>query len=238
MRKPFDGNFAQTQGFNDQKYRSSYYQFGMVGHNGLDYGMDVWTPILAPHKGIVREATSDPTGYGNYVKVESPDESSVLAHLSKISVSEGQEVQEGQLIGYSGNSGNSTGPHLHWGYYRTRTRNRQNGFNGYIDQTDWLDIRWPVFTITDQTIIDLGDGEKQEVQAIRSIIHDIRRDLAGAITLIEDLRKQNIQLRQDLADTSSSPVEPPTTPDNLEPTTKEGKIATILKYLKELWTDL
>jgi murein DD-endopeptidase MepM/ murein hydrolase activator NlpD len=179
MRKPFDSDFPLTQGFNDPTFRYFYYQFNLLGHNGLDYGTPVWTPILAPHKGTVLEASTGTTGYGNYVKVQSADEGSVLGHLSKISVTEGQEVEEGQLIGYSGNSGASTGPHLHWGYYRTRTRNRQNGFNGYIDQTDWLDFKPAVIpqeiAITDQTKIPQLDN--QEVQAIKSKLSDNTRDI-------------------------------------------------------------
>ena len=216
MRLPFGDTFLRSQGFNDPRWRDQYTRFGLMGHNGLDYACPAWTPILAPHKGVVREALFDAGGYGNYIKIESPDESSVLAHLAKISVSEGQEVEEGQFIGYSGNSGNSTGPHLHWGYYRTRTRNRANGFNGYIDQTDWLDAI--TAQITDQTKLDIGDGEIQEWQAIKSIIHDLRRD--------------NAQLRQDLADALTSPQKPPEMPADEEVGTLLTKL---IQKLKELW---
>lgn len=137
MRKPFDGDLPKTQDWNDPRFRSSYTQFGILGHNGEDYGMPVGTPILAPHHGKVIEAQFD-SGYGNYVKIEDGAQGSVLAHLSKIEVTVGQVVGEGQRIGLSGNTGNSTGPHLHWGYYRI-PRNRSNGFLGYIDQDpDWL----------------------------------------------------------------------------------------------------
>lgn len=136
MRKPFNGNYTQTQGFNDECCRASYAQFGMKGHNGHDYALPVWTEVVAPHNGKVLEAGFD-AGYGNYVKIDNGVEGSTLAHLAKNSVVVGQEVQEGERIGYSGNSGNSTGPHLHWGYYRI-PRDRQNGFLGYIDQTPYL----------------------------------------------------------------------------------------------------
>ena len=137
MRKPFDGDIQKTQDWNDPRFRSSYAQFGILGHNGEDYGTPTGTPILAPHHGTVIEATFD-SGYGNYVKIEDGAQGSVLAHLSKIEVTVGQVVGEGQKIGLSGNTGNSTGPHLHWGYYRI-PRNRNNGFLGYIDQDpDWL----------------------------------------------------------------------------------------------------
>jgi septal ring factor EnvC (AmiA/AmiB activator) len=137
MRKPFDGDFPLTQEFNDSCCRDSYTQFGLKGHNGLDYGCPTGTKILAPHDGKIIEATLDPKGYGIYVKIENTIEGSVLAHLKEYRVGVGDGVKEGDLVGYSDNSGNSTGQHLHWGYYRF-PRDRKNGFNGYIDQTSYI----------------------------------------------------------------------------------------------------
>lgn len=138
MRRPFDGNWILTQGFGENP--SSYSRFGMLGHNGLDYGTPTGTPILAPHAGKVVETTSDPTGYGLYVKIESSTEGSVLAHLKSFSVNVGDTVTEGKQVGISGNTGNSTGPHLHWGYYKI-PRNRNNGYAGFIDQAPLLPPR-------------------------------------------------------------------------------------------------
>lgn len=142
MRKPFDGEYRQTQGFNDPCCRASYAQFGMNGHNGLDFATPTGTKILAPHDGKVIEATLDPKGYGIYVKIENSIEGSVLAHLREFRVGVGDGVKEGDLIGYSDNSGNSTGAHLHWGYYRF-PRDRQNGFAGFIDQTPYIGTGTP-----------------------------------------------------------------------------------------------
>lgn len=135
MKKPFDGEYAITQifGVNPQDYA----QFGLKGHNGYDYALPTGTKVLAPHSGKVIEATLDPKGYGLYIKIENDIEGSVLAHLKEFRVGVGDIVSEGQLIAYSDNSGNSTGPHLHWGYYR-HPRNRQNGYAGFIDQTPYL----------------------------------------------------------------------------------------------------
>lgn len=141
MRKPFDGAITQTQDWNDKRYRANYSQFGIMGHNGEDYGTPSGTRIVAPHGGKIIEATFD-SGYGNYVKIEDQYQGSVLAHLSKISCKVGDTLIEGDEIGLSGNTGNSTGPHLHWGYYRL-PRNRENGFLGYIDQSDWMNLPKP-----------------------------------------------------------------------------------------------
>lgn len=131
MIKPFRGEFRLTQGFGENP--ASYAKFGMKGHNGLDYGLPTGTQIIAPHGGKIIETSSDPTGYGNYIKIENDKEGSVLAHLKSFQVKVGDMVSEGQPIGISNNTGNSTGPHLHWGYYLF-PRNRQNGYAGFIDQ--------------------------------------------------------------------------------------------------------
>lgn len=135
MRYPFNGSFPQTQGFGE--HPDWYKKFGLIGHNGLDYGMPNGTEIVAPHDGKILEATNDPNGYGLYVKIESSTEGSVLAHLKQINVPIGRELKEGEHIGFSNNTGNSTGPHLHWGYYKI-PRNRKNGYAGFIDQTQFI----------------------------------------------------------------------------------------------------
>ena len=109
-RRPFSGNWPLTQGFGENP--ASYARFGLNGHNGLDYGVPTSTPILAPHAGRVIEASNDPTGYGLYLKIENDKEGSVLAHLKGFEVGVGNTVIEGQVIGSSDNTGNSTGPHL------------------------------------------------------------------------------------------------------------------------------
>lgn len=137
MRLPFAGKYPISQGFNDVCCRASYAKFGLKGHNGIDYALPSGTQVLAPQSGVVIEAANDPTGYGLYIKIENSLEGSVLAHLQSFSVVVGQSVVEGQLVGISDNTGNSTGPHLHSGFYRF-PRDRNNGFNGFIDQTPYL----------------------------------------------------------------------------------------------------
>lgn len=140
MILPFKGSYKLTQGFNDPCCRASYAKFGLLGHNGWDFGMPVGTKLLSPHNGKVTESLLDVSGYGWYIKIENDIEFSVLGHMSKQSpIKVGTVVRGGDEIGLSGNTGNSTGPHLHWGYGRN-PRNRDNGFNGYIDQTYWMDV--------------------------------------------------------------------------------------------------
>ena len=84
-------------------------------HNGVDFAMPLNTPIMASADGEIVEVTESDTGYGNRVVVKHDEiYSSIYAQLSKSIVEEGQQVKKGEIIAYSGNSGSSTGPHLHY----------------------------------------------------------------------------------------------------------------------------
>lgn len=90
---------------------------GLHGYNGVDYGMPVGSPLYAAAAGIVIISKSDGYngGYGKYVAIQHPNGTqTVYGHMSNPLVSVGQAVTKGQLIGYSGNTGKSTGPHLHF----------------------------------------------------------------------------------------------------------------------------
>lgn len=90
-------------------------------HKGTDIGVPVGTPIYAVADGIVDTSVSNQsysiTGWGNYVKINHGSEDTLYAHLERPTVSGGELVKQGQLIGYSGNTGRSTGPHLHFELY-------------------------------------------------------------------------------------------------------------------------
>jgi murein DD-endopeptidase MepM/ murein hydrolase activator NlpD len=84
------------------------------GHNGLDFGIVVGTPVKTTMDGKVISAGWNDQGYGNLVIVENGPYRTYYAHLSSIPVSVGDTVTAGTTIGLSGNTGNSTGPHLHY----------------------------------------------------------------------------------------------------------------------------
>ena len=86
-------------------------------HNGVDLANDQGTPIYAVCSGTVTVATYGST-YGWYVTINHGDGfSSLYAHMTNYIVSKGQYVQKGQLIGYMGSTGRSTGPHLHFSIF-------------------------------------------------------------------------------------------------------------------------
>ena len=88
-------------------------------HNGVDLGAKFGSEIYAAGDGKVI-LTNFNSISGNYLVVEHKDgQSSSYAHLSKIAVSKGDMVSKGQIVGYVGSTGRSTGPHLH---YEVRTK--------------------------------------------------------------------------------------------------------------------
>ncbi len=83
-------------------------------HTGVDLKANIGTPVKASASGTVTKASYF-SGYGNYININHAGGlKTAYAHLSKILVKNGQYVKQGQIIAYSGNSGNSTGPHLHY----------------------------------------------------------------------------------------------------------------------------
>lgn len=84
-------------------------------HTGLDFGAPMGTPVYATADGVVTNAAHGANGYGLCVDVQHGfGFETKYAHLSKINVQPGQKVKRGDLIAYSGNSGLSKGPHLHY----------------------------------------------------------------------------------------------------------------------------
>lgn len=83
-------------------------------HAGTDFGVDEGTPVHAADGGVVVEA-GWVSGYGYTVIIDHGNGMSTLyAHNSEVAVSPGQTVSKGQVVSYSGNTGGSTGPHLHF----------------------------------------------------------------------------------------------------------------------------
>lgn len=90
---------------------------GLHGHNGIDFGSPVGTPVLAAAAGsvIIARSSGYNGGYGLYIVVNHANGTQTLySHLSGVGVSVGDKVEKGQVIGKVGNSGKSTGPHLHF----------------------------------------------------------------------------------------------------------------------------
>ena len=106
-RQPFRGEYPITQAYGE-KITSSF-------HTGIDYGCPLGTEILASAGGQVMFAGFSVNGWGGLIILRHDDGKSTLyAHLSKTLVKSNAIVKQGDVIGLSGNTGNSTGPHLHF----------------------------------------------------------------------------------------------------------------------------
>ena len=91
------------------------YKYALM-HNGIDMACPQGTPIYATRAGKVTTASYQAGGAGYYVSINHGDGfGSIYMHMTNFVVSSGQSVAAGQLIGYVGSTGVSTGPHLHFG---------------------------------------------------------------------------------------------------------------------------
>lgn len=146
MRYPLDKIYI-TQKFGE---RPEYYaRYGMKGHNGIDFRTRfVDSPrarryVVSALDGVVEVIRYDRVGYGTHIRIRHNDRSlTIYAHLSKVYVSIGQRVNEGQRIGLTGNTGDSSGPHLHFEYRPAGwERHVKNGYYGAIDPLPILEGR-------------------------------------------------------------------------------------------------
>lgn len=207
MRLPFQGSYPVNQTFNDPCCRAVYQQaFGWSGHNGIDYDTPAWTPIVAAHSGMVYSGY-EAGGYGNFVFITGEVES-VYGHLARVTKTSGF-VNEGEVIGYSGNTGFSSGPHLHFGV-RPVPYNRNNGFGGYIDPQPLFGLNQgnnvtpdqlaqvlnAITTATKQLAEFNADDRREQKQFFEQITAQITVATAQLAQFIGDARKEIEALRK------------------------------------------
>jgi murein DD-endopeptidase MepM/ murein hydrolase activator NlpD len=101
-------------------------------HTGIDFTAPVGTEIYATGNGVVKEVEKEGRGYGNNVIINHGfGYETLYAHMSRIIVKPGQKVIRGQVIGYVGNTGSSTGPHCH--YEVIKNGNKINPINYFFN---------------------------------------------------------------------------------------------------------
>ena len=111
-----------------------YKTFNLSGHDGVDFSVPIGTPVLAVDDGEV--VLSGDGAYGTTVVIKHSWGKSYYGHLSEVKVTLDQNISKGQVIALSGNTGITTGPHLHFGI----KLNGHNMRNGYFGKTDPLPI--------------------------------------------------------------------------------------------------
>lgn len=167
----FENDYPVTQKYG---VNASYYkQFGFAGHEGVDYATPVGVNILCPfEKGIIiRDVDAPVDAYGGHLVVWDPIQKVAVwyCHLSKNNASIGQEFSRGQIMGQTGNTGNSSGPHLHANFCETdENKNRlntNNGYKGFLNILDNTLVEWIPITSSPTTPMDYKKMYEDEKKA-------------------------------------------------------------------------
>jgi len=126
LKWPLD-EITITQYFGNTQFATRNPQvYNGNGHNGIDFRASVGTPIKSSGNGVVvdtgdTDIACNGVSYGKWVLVEHGNNLSTLyAHLSLIKATPGQQVSTGDILGYSGNTGYTTGPHLHFAVFASQ----------------------------------------------------------------------------------------------------------------------
>jgi hypothetical protein len=123
-------------------------------HWGIDIAAALGTPLYATHAGTITQVQFSDTGYGNMLRLRGEGTDGVIyytlyAHLDEILVTDGQEVEQGDLIARVGNTGDSTGPHLHLEVIRPAQQVSVNGITEDLSAMH-LNPLFAVITWTDE----------------------------------------------------------------------------------------
>lgn len=140
--KPFAGDYDLSLGFGgqhrDPQVGSKYTQFGVLGHDGVDFALPMDTAVIAVDDGDIVRAKEN-SDYGTTIVIQHSWGKSYYGHLDKIIKTEGTKVKKGEIIALSGNTGLSSGPHLHFGI-KPEKNDFDNGFYGKINPLPFLGI--------------------------------------------------------------------------------------------------
>ncbi len=142
VAKPFAGYFplSQAWGSNPDYYQRFYYdRVRLRGHNGFDFAMPVGTPLLATDAGRILRVGFNAGGLGKYVLMEHAWGESLYGHMSEIPIAVGDILPRGGHLGLSGNTGGSTGPHVHFGI-RVIPYRRGDGWGGYCNPAPFMNV--------------------------------------------------------------------------------------------------
>lgn len=129
--RPVSGVITQTYGPTSQTgFVNDAYQF----HNGVDFAASIGTPVKAAADGVVKAiGNNGKYAYGKWIAIDHQNGLITLyAHFSGYAVSVGQKVKTGQVIGYAGSTGFSTGPHLHFTVYASTTFTTEQKWYGLL----------------------------------------------------------------------------------------------------------
>lgn len=160
-------------------------------HWGTDYGNHVDNTIIAAAAGKVRIAIDSTSGFGKYVVItHSNGWETLYAHLSVVSVSDGQSVKQGQKIGVKGSTGNSTGIHLHFEISKGKWSNSYTYHVNpalYVDDPDVRRLQTMLNQLGYKVAVDglYGDGMVKVVTTYQKSCKLTADGVAGPMTMAE-----------------------------------------------------
>lgn len=173
-----------------------YSQYGQKGHTGIDYGAFSGTPVRAAADGtvVMQGNGSNDERMGRVAGIVIIlDHINVLtgyAHLKKSIVSEGQKVTQGQVIGYTGNTGGNIGqtldPHLHFEFI-TKPWNKNNGYYGRLNPSRFFQEPPTVKQASKVTVAPAT--KKEEIIMAAAEVEDLKRHIIEGRAQVEDLKK-------------------------------------------------
>lgn len=177
-------------------------------HAGTDFPVPLNTPVYSTCDGEVVAVTSLTTSYGKHIKIRATVNGSTVyiryCHLNSFAVNVGDKVTSGQLIAYSGSTGNSTGPHLH---YEVRNSNDRYGSssNPNLNPRDYLPGTSYLFTSdksTDVPSITISSGSQTVSDGEYHIVSALDNNMGLDVEAASSDLCANIQLYNNVLDDS------------------------------------
>lgn len=177
-------------------------------HAGTDFPVPLNTPVYSTCDGEVVAVTSLTTSYGKHIKIRATVNGSTVyiryCHLNRFAVNVGDKVTSGQLIAYSGSTGNSTGPHLH---YEVRNSNDRYGSssNPNLNPRDYLPGTSYLFTSdksTDVPSITIPSGSQTVSDGEYHIVSALDNNMGLDVEAASSDLCANIQLYNNVLDDS------------------------------------
>lgn len=153
-------------------------------HHGVDYAAPVGTPVKTIGDGVVIERSYQAGGAGNYVKIKhNSSYTTSYMHLSKFGkgIQKGTRVQQGQVIGYVGSTGLSTGPHLDFRVYKNGKAINPLSMETPPDTPIHEALRDSFYVVRDSVLLEINRHSKA-----RSLYHQVLLELASEDELSSD----------------------------------------------------
>lgn len=141
LRLPFNGDYSMSFAFgglsDNEEIKKKFIEWGIVGHNGIDYGLPEGAEVVASADGKVIQS-GDNGDFGISVTIQHSWGQSLYAHLKGSKVSQDQEVKAGDPIGLSGQTGSAFGEHLHFAI-KPNDSDANNGYLGFVDPSPYFE---------------------------------------------------------------------------------------------------